>query len=122
MGYGVPDKPAKFRGATSTMTISTAGWTAGTAGVAKRGQVATSTDVPVQLKKISSAEAFRLGHSVDETVYRVRCPVRSAAGVDIRIAHDQYATIDGIEYLFIGPGNEQGSSGTQHAICKKAAK
>lgn len=122
MGYGTPDKPARIRGASSIMTISTAGWTADASGVATRAQVATTTDVPVGLKMIGPAEALRLGHMVDETVWRVRCPIRSAGGTNIRISHDQYATIDSIEYQFLGPGNPQGSSGYQHAICKKAAK
>lgn len=122
MAYGTPDKPAKVRGATSTMTINTSADVPDGSFVAIGSLVASSENVPVQLKIISPAEAFRLGRSVDETIYRVRCPVRNAAGGDIRIAHNQCATIDGVEYQFIGPGNPQGSSGYQHAIAKKVAK
>jgi hypothetical protein len=122
MAYGRPDKPAKIRGATHDMTITTLDEPADAYGMATPAVGSTKLNVPVKLDTLSPAESVRLGHDVDETVYRVSCPVRYQDGTSIVLAHKQRVTISSVEYEINGAGQPQGRSGIQHATIKKASK
>lgn len=91
------------------------------AGGYTQGVESTVSNVPVKLTTLSGAEAFRMGHASDTTVYRLRCPVRWG-GVDITLAHSQFVTIDSVKYTVSGRGVPQGTSGFQTAVVLREAK
>ena len=120
-----PDKPAKIRGMSGTLTISTDAGSVSADGMYTRGTATTETSVPASLSIASPAEAFKMGHDTDETVYKLRCPLRHPDGTDIRLTHDQRLTMTNAEYpsggafIVIGRGQPQGRSGIQTAIARK---
>lgn len=120
MGIGKPTKPARIRSLDKTMTISTPsfGSTDGT-GMPIRTLASESSNVRCRLNTITPGEAARYGHVVNETAYRLICPVKSAAGSDITIRKDQYVTIDSVNYSVLGDGRPEGRGGMQTAILKK---
>lgn len=94
-------------------------------GMYKPGTTTTKASVPASLTIASPAEVFRMGHDVDETVYKLRCPLRHQDGTDIRLTHDQRFTITNAEFpsgggfIVIGRGHPQGRSGIQNAIARR---
>lgn len=122
-----PDKPCRVRGMRGSMTISTQEWTTDDAGAAVPSVTSTVVDVPCRLDVMSPGEALRYGYSRDESVYRLTCPVRSPAGVDIRLDHNQFVTVTngeftGEKFSVQGVGKPEGSSGMQTVVVKRRGR
>lgn len=121
--FGRPDRPGTLRGMDSQATISTQDWIKDAWGASKPSVVSTASNIPCRLDVMSPGSAVRMGFSVNETVYRFRCPVRNELdGSDIRILANQIVTVGGVIYTVAGSGKPEGRSGIQTAILKRQAK
>ena len=117
---GPPDLPASLEFFTTTCTITTPEFgTLSASGMPKRTVGSNETDVPCRLDVANGAEAQQYAHMVDETAYRLICPIRKNDGSDLRIKKDQYITIGGVKYRTLGAGKPEGLSGRQTVILKR---
>lgn len=116
------DRPARIRGMNASATITTQDWTTDAAGAAKPAAASTTSNVPCRLDVMSGGQAVRMGFEVNETVHRLRCPVRAAGGADIRLLANQIVTVGGVVYEIIGSGKPEGRSGIQTAVVKRRSK
>lgn len=122
-----PDKPTKLRGVSGTMSIITSASGVSASGMYSPGAATTVADIPIKMNIVTPAESFKLGHDMDETIWRLRCPIRHQDGSDIRLEHNQYVVITNAEFTaedftVIGRGQMQGRSGIQTAIVRREAR
>ena len=120
MSLGPPDLPASLEFFTTTCTITTPEFgTLSSSGMPTRTVGSNEANVPCRLDVASGAEAERYAHMVDETAYRLICPIRKEDGSDLRLKKDQYITIGGVKYMTLGAGKPEGLSGRQTVILKQ---
>lgn len=117
-----PTRPPKISGTNTTMTITTVEWTTDAMGQAFPEPVSTRSGISVRLDTLSPSEAFRYGHAVNDTIYRLLAPVKDSSGVSITLTHTQYVSIGSIEYEVLGEGKPEGSSGWQTATLRRRGK
>ncbi|MBO6739043.1 MAG: hypothetical protein JJ916_04200 [Phycisphaerales bacterium] len=117
---GPPDLPASLALYNATATISTPDYgTLSNSGMPTRTLGSTESNVPCRLDTITPGQALKYGYVVDETAFRMICPIRKEDGSDLRIDKNQYVTIGGVQYMTLGAGRQEGMSGEQTAILKK---
>ena len=127
MTFVKPDKPTKLRGVRGTMDIVTNADTTTASGMYVPGSATTVTDIPITMSIVTPSEAFKLGHDTDETIWRLRAPIRHQDGSDIRLTHNQYIVVTDAQFTaedftVIGRGQMQGRSGIQTAIVRREAR
>lgn len=130
MAFAKAPKPAKFRGANASMTIVTQDFGNLSAdGTPYQAVGSNDTLIPCTIEVMSPGEAVKYGHAVNETVYRVLCPVMGPNGSSDLLKHNQYIIVsdhptiaDDTTLQINGGGKPEGDSGWQTAIAKKDAK
>jgi hypothetical protein len=116
---GKPDKPAKLRGMGASCSIETPGTQTDSYGMYAPTSQTLVENIPCSLNQMSTAEAVQYGKDTDKTMYRLRLPIRSPDGVDIRLTHGQGVIVtsntfpSGVRMVVIGRGAPQGQSGMQ---------
>ena len=118
LGPPTPPAPLSLYNVYATITTPEFG-TVDAQGAPVRGVGSTDSNVPGRLDTMSPSESYRMGHPVDETVYRFVCPVVDAGGSAITIKKDFYVTIDSVKYKVIGSGKREGQSGQQTLVLKQ---
>lgn len=117
---GNPRPPASlaFYNAYATITTPEYG-TLSNSGMPTRTVGSTVTNVPCRLDTITPGEALKYGHIVDETVFRLTCPIAKESGTNIVLTKNQYVTISSVKYQTLGAGRPEGRSGEQTVILKR---
>jgi len=119
MTFTKPDKPARLRGMNGSCTIETPGTEVDATGAYKPSTTTDVTGIPCNLTVMTPAEAMQWGKDNDKTAYRLRLPLRSPSGADIRLAHGQNIIVttnlfpSGTRMIVTGRGAPQGGSGMQ---------
>jgi hypothetical protein len=117
---GPPTPPAPLSLYNTTATISTPDYgTLSSSGMPTRTLGSTDSNIPCRLDTITPGQALKYGYVVDETAFRLICPVSKADGSDLLIGKNQYITVGGVQYMTLGAGRREGVSGEQTAILKK---
>lgn len=118
LGPPIPPAPLALYNVSATITTPEFG-TVDAQGAPVRGVGSTDSNVMGRLDTMSPSESYRMGHHVDETVYRFICPVAKADGSAITVKKDFYVTINSVKYKVIGAGKREGASGEQTLILKQ---
>lgn len=119
MTFTKPDKPARLRGMNGSCSIHTIGSEVDATGAYTPSSETTVANIPCALNQMSAAEALQYGKETDKTMYRLRLPLRSPSGVDIRLGFGQEVTVttnsftSGTRMVVVGMGAPQGRSAMQ---------
>jgi len=130
MPLAKPTKPAKIRGTDAVITIVTQDFdNLSASGMPYPSTGTTELRVPCRIDTVSPGEAFKYGHAVNETVYRLLAPTRAPDGSAITLKHNQYITVTSHPTIAAstamqvnGDGKPEGDSGWQTAILKREDK
>lgn len=126
MPLAKPPKPAKIRGTNATITLVRQDFgNLSASGMPYPSTGSTELLIPCTIEALSPGEAFKYGHAVNETVYRLLTNVRAPDGSDIVLKHNQYIIVTShpsiaasTEMQINGAGKPEGDSGWQTAILK----
>jgi len=128
MGFGKPDKPAKIRSARGVVSIYTKGAEVDATGAYKPTTESGVVHVPCTLEVMSPSEAIKFGKDTDQTMYRIKLPIRRQGGADIRVTHGQVLEVTsnifplGERMEAVGAGHQQGRSGIQFVVARKESR